>query len=112
MLSFILMEVVLIKHFVAASSPFDIKVDTEGNIYVAPGSNQWSELQIYSRATKEMILSTNYGVYAGSYIDLVPGTQLIYTSTINFSQPSIDSIYFSNDGVAMFGRMVDKNDEK
>lgn len=60
------------------TDPYGIAVDQKGFIYITPGSNQWAQMLVYSRATKQKVSSFNVFRHL-SLAMLQPGTDKLYT---------------------------------
>jgi hypothetical protein len=73
------------------SDPFDIVVDRDGYIHIAPGSGQWTNMLCYDRKSKT--LSSTVGVYNGFNIALHPILNKIYAVSTNISPTDM---YFYN----------------
>jgi len=75
--------------------PYDIQADNQGYIYIASGCNQWSDLGVYSRQTKQPV--SILGAFAAqSFIHLHPNTSKIYSITTASSPRDITAYTYSN----------------
>ena len=72
--------------FDVQTDPYSIAVDQKGFIYLTPGSNQWSQMLVYSRTTKEKV-ATSSSIRAWSSAMLQPGTDKLYTTTTESIPP-------------------------
>ena len=74
--------------------PFDIEADEDGNIYLAPGSNQWSYLASYDGNTGVSLSATS--LYYRSYIEGNPVSGKLYSVTSNVSPSDITAYEISS----------------
>ncbi|MEW8969800.1 MAG: hypothetical protein AB2411_04190, partial [Mesobacillus sp.] len=60
--------------------PYDIAVDSNGYVYISPGSDQWGDLRVYSMTEKtEIIQNPNKtSIYYKSFIHFNPATSKVY----------------------------------
>jgi len=85
----------LTEQFDINEDPFDIQVDNQGYIYIAPGSGQWESVVVYSRQTKQEV-SRRYGIYERSFIHLLPNSSKIYAIDTTISPRDIETYVYSN----------------
>ncbi len=76
--------------------PFDIEADEQGNVYLAPGSGQWSIISSYSGESGMHLSTYNNSVRFESYMDINPVTGKIYTITTDTSPRDIDAYEIAN----------------
>ncbi|MFZ5989600.1 MAG: YncE family protein [Bacillota bacterium] len=74
--------------------PFDIAVDTDGYIYIASGSGQWTKMKSYIRQPKRESAST--GIRTRCYSELHPTMDRIYTITTDTSPRDYRAYNISN----------------
>lgn len=67
--------------------PYDIAVDRNGYFYVSAGSDQWTDIKSYSRATLEEVASS--GIRQQSYVQFHPTMDKLYTITTDSSPRDI-----------------------
>ena len=82
--------------------PYDIVVDKEGYIYVSSGSGQWTNLESYSRHTKEKVSSMM--IRQQSYIELSPTQNRIYAVDPGSSPRDMSYYTFSS------GKLLESKD--
>ncbi|WP_010246700.1 stalk domain-containing protein [Acetivibrio cellulolyticus] len=76
--------------------PFDFVVGHDGLLYITGGSDQWTDLKSYDTSTKTM--GNNSSIRMGSYIELHPVYDRLYTIDTNVS-PIDYKMYDYTDGV-------------
>ena len=85
----------LTEQFDINEDPYDIQVDNQGYIYIAPGSGQWESLVVYSRQTKQEV-SRKWGIYEQSFIHLHPTLSKVYAVDTCSSPRDIETYIYSN----------------
>ena len=74
--------------------PYDIEADTNGNIYITPGSNQFGNLEVYSAATKQKTGQAGMTRFK-SFIQYNPSNSKLYLITTDVSPRDISAYGFS-----------------
>jgi hypothetical protein len=82
--------------FNVATDPFDLIIDTSGNIYVTSGSGQWTDIHSYSRSSKSEI-SISF-IRQASYLQYKPSQNKIYSITTDSSPRDISTFHINSSG--------------
>ncbi|MEH7155218.1 hypothetical protein V7121_03020, partial [Neobacillus drentensis] len=73
------------------TDPFDIAIDKDGFVYIAPGSNQWVEMKVYSLANGgEVTNSYASNIRFKSYLSYNPETSKVYSISTDTSPRDVD----------------------
>ncbi|MBS8265700.1 N-acetylmuramoyl-L-alanine amidase family protein [Mesobacillus boroniphilus] len=79
------------------TDPYDIAIDGSGNIYIAPGSNQWEDMKVYSSVTGgEIINSEGKNIRAWSYMYYNPSFSKLYTIDTDSSPRDVSAFEVQN----------------
>jgi hypothetical protein len=79
------------------TDPYDIAIDENGYIYIAPGSNQWVNMKIYSLATGgEVPAGYSANMRAWSYLYYNTETSKVYSIDTDTSPRDVDAYEVSN----------------
>ncbi|MFZ7943881.1 hypothetical protein [Neobacillus sp. 19] len=79
------------------ADPYDIAIDQNGYIYIAPGSDQWEDMKVYSLATGGEIPNTYIAnMRAWSYLYFNPESSKIYSISTDTSPRDVDAFEVEN----------------
>jgi hypothetical protein len=74
------------------TDPFDIAIDENGYAYIAPGSNQWATMKVYSLATGGEIPNTSVNnIRFKSYLYYNPEASKVYSISTDLSPRDVDA---------------------
>jgi Zn-dependent metalloprotease len=87
--------------FQISNDPFDLVVDPNGIIYVSGGSGQWTNINSYSRVTKNVYDYAN--IRQASYLQISPTLSKIYAINTDVSPRDIQAFNVSDKGIFLEG---------